>query len=175
MSLPPGDVSQYKLSVCEVCYPVGCWFVSISRHRVQVPCSHRGRCAELLPFLHPSPSIFSHLSAFISSPSYHLQPSDTPTYSFKDGAGSSVLDLTIAALLVAREVSNWAINKQNLTGSDHEVVTFQITSLHPDADFTSPEPHLNWKKTNWDTFTSTLQNLSTENYPLWSSLRENPT
>jgi hypothetical protein len=30
----------------------------------------------------------------------------------------------------------------------------------------SPEPHLNWKKTNWDTFTPTLQNLSTVKYPL---------
>jgi hypothetical protein len=53
-------------------------------------------------------------------------------------------------------VSNWAIDEENPTGSDHEVVTFQITSLHPDADFMSPEPHLNSKKTNWDTFTSTL-------------------
>jgi hypothetical protein len=72
----------------------------------------------------------------------------------------------IAALSVAREVSNWAIDEENPTSSDHEVVTFQITSLHPNADFTSPEPRLNWKKTNWDTFTSTLQNLSTEKHPL---------
>jgi hypothetical protein len=72
-------------------------------------------------------------------------------------------------------VSNWAVDKEKPTGSDHEVVTLQITLLHPNADFTSPEPHLNWKKTNWDTFTSTLQNLSTEKHPLWSSLHENPT
>jgi hypothetical protein len=81
----------------------------------------------------------------------------------------------IAAPSVAREVSNWAIDEENPTGSDHKVVTFQITSLHPDVDFTSPKPHLNWKKTNWDTFTSILQNLSTIKYPLWSSLHENPT
>jgi hypothetical protein len=100
---------------------------------------------------------------------------DTPTHSFRKGTRSSVLDLTIATLLVAREVSNWAVDEENLTGSDHEVITLQITSLHLDVDFTSPERCLNWKKTNWDTFTSMLQNLSTEKYPLWSSLCENPT
>jgi hypothetical protein len=31
---------------------------------------------------------------------------DTPTYSFRKGIGSSVLDLTIATPSVAREVSN---------------------------------------------------------------------
>jgi hypothetical protein len=81
----------------------------------------------------------------------------------------------IAAPSVVREVSNWAIDKENPTGSDYEVVIFQITSLHPDVDFTIPEPHLNWKKTNWDTFTSTLQNLSTVKHPLSSSLHEKPT
>jgi hypothetical protein len=49
----------------------------------------------------------------------------------------------IATLSVGREVSNWAIDEENMTGSDHEVITFQITSLHPDADFMSPKPHLN--------------------------------
>jgi hypothetical protein len=100
---------------------------------------------------------------------------DTPTHSFRKGTGSSVLDLTIAALSVAREVSNWAIDKENPTGSDYEVVTCQITSLHTNMDFTSPEPCLNWKKTNWDTFTSMLQNLSTIKHPLWTSLYKNPT
>jgi hypothetical protein len=50
-----------------------------------------------------------------------------------------------------------------------------MTSLHPDLGFMSPKPHLNWKRTNWDTFTSILQNLSTKTYPLWSSVHENPT
>jgi hypothetical protein len=98
-----------------------------------------------------------------------------PNTLFRKGTCSSVLDLLIAAPSVAREVSNWAIDEENPTGSNHEVVTYQITSLHPDADITSPEPRLNWKKTNWDTFTSTLQNLSTVKHSLWSSLRENPT
>jgi hypothetical protein len=73
---------------------------------------------------------------------------DTPTYLFRNSTGSSVLDLMITTLSVAREVSNWAVDEENLTSSDHEVVIFQITSVYPDADFISPEPHLNWKKTN---------------------------
>jgi hypothetical protein len=56
---------------------------------------------------------------------------DTPTHSFRKGIGSSVLDLMIAAPSVAREVSNWAIDEENPTGSNYEVVTFQITSLYP--------------------------------------------
>jgi hypothetical protein len=47
--------------------------------------------------------------------------------------------------------------------------------LHPDAEYETPKPHLNWRKTNWDTFTSTLEKLSTNNYPLWSSAHGNPT
>jgi hypothetical protein len=122
------------------------------------------------------PTRADELIMLIEEQGWHLvNVPDTPTHSFRKGTGSSVLDLTIAAPSVAREVSNWAIDEENQTGSDHEVVTFQITSLHPDADFMSPEPHLNWKKTDWDTFTSTLQNLSTKKHPLWSSLHENPT
>jgi hypothetical protein len=62
--------------------------------------------------------------------------------------GSSVLDLIIAALAVAREVTNWAINEENAIGSDYEVICLQIESLHPDVDHAPAWKHLNWKKTN---------------------------
>jgi hypothetical protein len=81
----------------------------------------------------------------------------------------------LAAPAVAREVSNWAVDEENPTGSDHEVVLFQISMLHPEAEHETPKPRLNWCKTNWDAFTSTLQKLSTNNYPLWSSAHANPT
>jgi hypothetical protein len=96
-----------------------------------------------------SPIRANELIMLIEEHGWHLvNIPDTPTHSFRKGTGSSVLDLTIATPSVAREVSNWAIDKENPTSSDHEVVIFQITSLHPDTDFTSPEPCLNWKKTN---------------------------
>jgi hypothetical protein len=76
---------------------------------------------------------------------------------------------------VAREVMNWAIDEENAMGSDHEVIRFQIESLHPDIDHAPARKHLNWKKTNWDTFTSTLQTLSEATHPRWTSLDKDPT
>jgi hypothetical protein len=85
------------------------------------------------------------------------------------------MDLMLATPVVAREVSNWAVDEENPTGSDHEVILFQISMLHPDTEHKTTEPHLNWCKTNWDTFSSTLRNLSTNKYPLWSSACADPT
>jgi hypothetical protein len=89
--------------------------------------------------------------------------------------GSSVLDLTIAAPAVAREVTNWAIDEDNATGSDHKVIHFQIESLHPDIERTPTRKCLNWKKTDWKTFTTTLQNLSESSQTHWMNLCQNPT
>jgi hypothetical protein len=72
-------------------------------------------------------------------------------------------------------MSNWAVDEENPTGSDHEVVLIQISMLHPNADYKTTKPCLNWHKTNWDTFSSTLRKLSTNNYPLWSSTCVNTT
>jgi hypothetical protein len=49
---------------------------------------------------------------------------NTPTYHYRNGTGSSVLDLICTALVVAREVSNWAVDEENPTGSNHEVILF---------------------------------------------------
>jgi hypothetical protein len=62
-----GLLPVHSSCVCGVCCPIVIGLVSISCCRVQVPCLHRGRHARLPPFLHPSPPIFSRLSAFISS------------------------------------------------------------------------------------------------------------
>jgi hypothetical protein len=104
------------------------------------------------------------LVTLIEEHGWHLANTpDTPTYHYRNGTGSSVLDLTLATPAVAREVSNWAVDEENPTGSDHEVVLFQISTLHPDAEHETPEPCLNWCKTNWDAFTSPLEKLSTNN------------
>jgi hypothetical protein len=77
--------------------------------------------------------------------------------------------------VVAREVSEWAVDKGNPNCSNHEVVLFQISILYSDTEYNIPKPYLNWHKTNWDTILSTIQKLSTNNYPLWSSMCINPT
>jgi hypothetical protein len=122
------------------------------------------------------PTRADELVTLIEEHGWHLANTPaTPTYHYRNGTGSSVLDLMLAAPAVAREVSNWAVDEENPSVSNHEVILFQIATLHPDAEDETPEPHLNWRKTNWDAFSSTLQELSTNNYPLWSSTRMNPT
>jgi hypothetical protein len=116
------------------------------------------------------------LVALIEEHGWHLvNVPDVPTHHYRKGMGSSVLDLTIAAPAVAREVTNWAIDEDNATGSDHEVIRFQIESLHPDVERTATRKHLNWKKTDWKTFTTTLQNLSKSSQTHWTNLCQNPT
>jgi hypothetical protein len=101
------------------------------------------------------------LTALIKDEGWHLiNAPDITTYHYRNGMGCSVLDLTIASPAVAREVTNWAVDDENTTGSDHEVIRFQITSLHPDTEVSKGTPRLNWKKTNWDTFVTTLQTLT---------------
>jgi hypothetical protein len=122
------------------------------------------------------PTRADELITLIEEHGWHLTNTpDTPTYHYRKGTGSSVLDLMLTTLVVAREVSNWAVDKENPTGSNHEVILFQISTLHPNAEHETTEPCLNWCKTNWDTFLSTLQKLSTNNYPLWSSACANCT
>jgi hypothetical protein len=45
---------------------------------------------------------------------------------------------------MAEEITNWAIDDQQATRSDHEVIQFQVISLHPNVEVTPHEPYLNW-------------------------------
>jgi hypothetical protein len=116
------------------------------------------------------------LAALIENEGWHLiNALDIATYHYRNGTGSSVLDLTIASPAVAREVTNWAMDDENPIGSDHEVIRFQITSLHPDAEFSTGNPKLNRRKTNWETFVTTLQTLTDTTSTRWTPLSQNPT
>jgi hypothetical protein len=100
---------------------------------------------------------------------------DMLTYHYCNGIGSSVIDLMIAVPAVAREVTDWAIDEDYPTSSDHEVVRFNIVTLHPDAECTHTRPCLHWHKTDWDTFASTLQTLSEATKGRWLLLQQDPT
>jgi hypothetical protein len=122
-----------------------------------------------------NPRRAEELAALIEEQGWHLvNTPDIPTYHYKNGTGSSVLDLTLAAPAMAGEITNWAIDDEQATGSDHDVIRFQIQSLHPDLEFTTQEPRLNWRKTNWDKFSKTLKHLSTETQPLWQRHQSQP-
>jgi hypothetical protein len=53
---------------------------------------------------------------------------DIPTYNYRNGTGSSVLDLTITTSQLARLTINWLVNSELYTGSDHEVIQFTVIS-----------------------------------------------
>jgi hypothetical protein len=100
---------------------------------------------------------------------------DEAMYRFKNGMGSPVLDLTLASPAMSEEVVNWAIDTDQAIGYDHEVIRFQVISTHPDGETPTPEPHLNWQKTDWPKFSSTLRSLSVETQPQWAQYRIIPT
>jgi hypothetical protein len=106
---------------------------------------------------------------------YLINAPDIATHYYHNGTGSSVLDLTIALPAMAREVMDWAVDGDNPTGSDNEVITFRITLLYPDMDIMTSPPRLNWKITDWDTFVKTLQTLMAATLSRWTPLSQNPT
>jgi hypothetical protein len=57
---------------------------------------------------------------------------DTPTYYHRNGKGSSILDLTLATPHMAEEITNWAIDDEQATGSDHEVIRFHTPYSNSD-------------------------------------------
>jgi exonuclease III len=69
---------------------------------------------------------------------------DTPTYYYRNRKGTSILDLMLVMPHMAEEIRNWAIDDEQATGSDHEVIQFQVVSLHPDVEVTPHKPRVNW-------------------------------
>ena len=53
-----------------------------------------------------------------------INEEDTPTYHYS--SGSSVLDLAFSSPAVTALISNWAIDEDNASGSDHELISFEI-------------------------------------------------
>jgi hypothetical protein len=104
-----------------------------------------------------TPQRADELVALIEEQDWHLVSTpDAATHYFRGHEGSSVLALTLASLAMTDEVANWAVDDEQATGSDHKVIRFQAQSMHPDLETTTPQPHLNWQKTNWDEFATLL-------------------
>jgi hypothetical protein len=99
---------------------------------------------------------------------------DIPTYYYRNGKGSSILDLTLAMAHMAEEITNRAIDNEQATGSDYKVFRFQLVSLHPDVEVTPHELCLNWRKTDWDKFTTIIKNSSAATRTQWQQYRSNP-
>jgi hypothetical protein len=92
---------------------------------------------------------------------------DIPVYYYRNRKGLSVLDLMLAMPQMAEEITNWAIDDKQATGSDQDVIQFQVISLHPDIEGTPHEPCLNWQKMDWDKFTTIIKNSSATTHTQW--------
>ena len=84
---------------------------------------------------------------------------DIPTYNYRQGTGSSILDLTLTTEDLFDRVVDWTVDEDAHTGSDHEVVRFTLVL---DTDSLVPSPmsnKYNWQKADWEGFRTTLYTL----------------
>ena len=99
-----------------------------------------------------------------------IKEEDIPTYHYSNG--SSVLDLAFSSPLVTALISNWAIDEDNASGSDHEIIKFEITAESDDQVIPPTTERWNWKKADCESFTKTLKETSDATKGVWSQLHE---
>jgi Endonuclease-reverse transcriptase len=51
---------------------------------------------------------------------------DIPTYYFRNGNGTSILDLTLSTPQINSFIREWKVDNNIESGSDHEVILFSI-------------------------------------------------
>ena len=99
-----------------------------------------------------------------------INEEDTPTYHYSNG--SSVLDLAFSSPPVTALISNWAIDEDNASGSDHEIIKFEITADSDNQVIPPTTERWNWKKADWELFAKTLKETSDATRDVWSQLHK---
>jgi hypothetical protein len=90
-----------------------------------------------------------------------INKEDIPTYHYRNGTGTSILDLTFATPTSAESMTSWAVDDEATTGSDHEVIRFDITTAPLEETVTHPiSQRFNFKKADWTLFNTTLNHLA---------------
>ena len=84
----------------------------------------------------------------------------------------AVLSFTVSSPPVTTLISNWAIDEDNASGSDHEIIKFKIRSDSDDQVLPPTTERWNWKKAAWEAFTQTLKETSEATKDVWSGLHE---
>jgi len=100
---------------------------------------------------------------------------DIPTSNYRQGTGTSILDLTLATCDIYERLVDWAVDEQAHTGSDHEVVRFTLVY---DTDNLIPSPmsnKCNWQKADWESFNKTLYTLMHKSTATFYTLLESAT
>ena len=87
-----------------------------------------------------------------------------------NGNTPSVLDLTFASPPMFDQVSNWCIDPEADTGSDHSVIRFEILSSTAPSVPNPQSQKYNWKKADWENVTKHLKNHAEVNKDRWKLL-----
>src|SRR5437588_5329827 len=99
-----------------------------------------------------------------------INEEDTPNY--HDSNGSSVLDLTFTSPQITDLLSNWAVDEDNPTSSDHEMIKYEITANNDNQVLPPTTERWNWKKADWDSFSKTLKETAEAIKEIWTQLHE---
>src|ERR1700704_1721444 len=83
---------------------------------------------------------------------------DVPTHNYRNGRGASVINLAFATPMVYHAIQDWAVDDEHPTGSDHELIRFNI-QVDQNVDNMAEHPiswPYNYKKADWEVFTRCL-------------------
>ena len=72
------------------------------------------------------------------------------------GISQSVLDLTFAPFHMAENIVDWTINDEIMTGSDHEVIAFNLLSKNAQKVDSPLNASYNVQKADWKNFIKNL-------------------
>ena len=88
---------------------------------------------------------------------------DLCTYYNHSGSSSSVIDLTFANSKIENAITNWSIDENTVTGSDHEVIRFELIASFKNltSHATALFNKYNCNKADWNTFAKFLDENST--------------
>ena len=67
-----------------------------------------------------------------------INDEDTPTYNYRNGIGTSILDLTFATPTSTESITSWAVDDEATSGSDHEVICFEFSTSTIEDTTTHP-------------------------------------
>ena len=87
---------------------------------------------------------------------------DLCTFYAHSGSSSSVIDLTFANTKIENAITNWSIDENAVTGSDHEVIRFELIASFKNltTHATALSNKNNCNKADWDKFTKFLDENS---------------
>src|SRR5690606_38081446 len=87
-----------------------------------------------------------------------------------NGNTLSVLDLTFATPDLCDTISNWCIDPEADTGSDHVAIRFEITTFNTPSVPDPRSQRYNWKNADWENVTKYLQEYTKVHNDRWKLL-----